>query len=119
MIPSVNKKPSEETSIGLRRTRPTEKITMVIFWDKYDILLSAYLPSRTTISGLYYAAIIEQFCCTILEKRRGKVSDGMLLHDNAPIHKCNIVQAATRKAAFVELNHSVHSTDIAPSDCQS
>ena len=32
-----------------------------------------------------------------------------------PVHKCNIVQAAIRKAGFVELNHSVYSLDIAPS----
>ena len=28
------KKPGEETATRLRRTRPTEKIIMLIFWDK-------------------------------------------------------------------------------------
>ena len=90
---------------------------MVIFWDKYDILLTEYLPRGATISGPYYASIIERLHCAILEKRRGKVSHGMLLlHDNAPVHKCNIVQAAIRKAGFVELNHPAYSPDIASSD---
>ena len=69
------------------------------------------------ISGPYYASIIERLRCPILEKRRGKVSHGvLLLHANAPVDKCNIVQAAIRKAGFVELNHLAYSPDIAPSD---
>ena len=51
-----------------------------------------------------------------MEKRRGKVSHGVLLHDNAPVHKCSIVQAPIRKADFVDLNHPAYSPDIAPSD---
>ena len=46
------KKPSEETPTRLRRTRPAENIMMVIFWDKYGILPSEYLPGGTTISSL-------------------------------------------------------------------
>ena len=113
----VLKKPDEETSTRFRRTRLTEKVMMVIFWEKYDILLSEYLPGGIAISGSYYASIIERLRCAIVEKCRGKVSDGvLLLHDNAPVHKCNIVLATIRKAGFVELNHPVYSPDIAPSD---
>ena len=52
--------------------------------------------------------------CAILEKRDGKVV--LLLDDNAPIHKCHIVQTAIRKTGFVELNHPTYSPDIAPYD---
>ena len=41
----VWKKSSEEIPTRLRRTKSAEKIMMVIFWDKYGILLSEYLPS--------------------------------------------------------------------------
>ena len=92
---------------------------MVIFWEKYGILLSEYLPRGTTISGSYYASIIERLCCAILKKRRSKVSDGVLLHENVPVHKCNIVQTAIRKGGFIELNQPVYSSDIAPCDCKS
>ena len=75
------------------------------------------VPGRTTISGSCYVSIIERLHCAILEKRRGKVSDGMLLlHNNASIHKCNIIQTAIRKAGFVELNHPGYCPDIAASD---
>ena len=90
---------------------------MVIFWNKHGIRPTEYLSHGTTISGPYYASIIEQLRCTILEKRRGKVSNGvLLLHANGPVHKCNIVQSAIGKAIFVEFNHLVYSPDIAPSD---
>ena len=90
---------------------------MVIFWDKYGILLTEYLPGRTMINDAYCASLIERLCCAILEKRGGKLSDGvLLLNNNAPIHKCNIVQAVIRKAGFVELNDPAYSPDIAPSD---
>ena len=111
------KKAGEETPARFRRTRSTEKIMMVIFWDKYGILLIKYLPRETTISSSYYASIIERLRCAILEIHSGKVSDGvLLLHDNAPGDKCNIVQVAIRKAGFIELNHPAYSPGIAPSD---
>ena len=59
-ISSVKKKPGEETPTRLRRTRPAEKIMMVIFWDKYGTLQTECLPGETTISGSYYASIIER-----------------------------------------------------------
>ena len=90
---------------------------MIIFWDRYGILLTEYLPGGTTISGSYSASITEQLCSAILEKCRGKVSDGvLLLHDNVPIYKYNIVQTAIRKAGFIELNDPAYSADIALSD---
>ena len=61
--------------------------------------------------------MIERLHCAILEKRCGDVSDGVpLLHDNAPVDKCNIAQTAIRKADFIELNHLAHSPDVVPSD---
>ena len=90
---------------------------MIIFWDKDGILLTEYLPRETTINGPCYASIIERPHSVIVEKRRGKViHEVLLLHDNAPIHKCKIVQAAIRQAGFIELNHPTYSLDIAPAN---
>ena len=56
-------------------------------------------------------------CAVPFWKHRGKVSNGaLLLYDNTPVHKCNIVQATIRKAGFVELNHPAYSLDSAPCD---
>ncbi len=112
----VWKRSDEETPTRLRQARSVGKIMMVIFWDKDGVLLTEYLQRGTTINGPYYASIIERLRSVILEKRRGKVNLGVLfLHDNASVHKSNIVQAAIRQAGFVELNHPAHSPDIAAS----
>ena len=117
---NVWKKSDEPKPTRLRRTRPAEKIMMVIFWEKSDILLSEYLPDGTTISSLYYAAIIERLSCAILEKRDGKVNDEvLLLHGNTLVDKCNIVHTAIRKGNFIELNDPVYSSDIASTYSQS
>ena len=113
----VWKKSGEETLTRLRRTRSAEKIMIVIFWYKYGILLIEYLPRGIATSNPYYASITERLHCAIREKRRGKVSDGvMLFHDNASVHKCNIVETAIRKAGFVKLNNPAYSPDIASVD---
>ena len=95
-----------------------DPVDMIIFWDKDDVLFTEYLPRGITINGPCYASIIERLHSVIVEKGRDKVSRGMVfLHDNAPIHKCKIVQAAAiRPAGFIELNHPAYSPDIASSD---
>ena len=63
------------------------------------------------------ASIIERLRSLFVEKGCGKVSHGvLLLHDNAPIDKSNIVQVAIRQAGFIELNHQAYSPHIASSD---
>ena len=76
-----------------------------------------YLSHGDTISGRYYASLIDRLRSAVLEKRRGKFSRGvLLLHDNAAVHKSNVAQAAIRRVRFAELNHPSYSPDIAPSD---
>ena len=113
----VWKRLGEQTPTRLRQERSAGKIMVIIFWDKNGVLLTECLPRGTTINGPRYASIIEQLRSVIVEKGRGKVSRGvLLLHDNAPIHKCKIVQAAIRQAGLIELNHSAYSLDIAPTN---
>ncbi|CAH2106402.1 unnamed protein product [Euphydryas editha] len=53
----------------------------------------------------------------IKEKRRGKLSRGvMLLHDNAPVHISSVSMAAIKECGFTELNHPPYRPDLAPSD---
>ena len=107
----------KQTSTRLRQERSAGKIMMIIFWDKDGVLFTEYLPHGTTINGLCYASIIERLRSVTVEKRRGKVShEVLLLHDNAPIHKCKTVQAAIRQAGFIELDHPAYSLDIAPTN---
>ena len=44
-----------------------------------------FLPKRSTITGVYYALLLDQMRTAIREKRRGKLSKGVLQH-NARVH---------------------------------
>ena len=113
----VWKRLDEQTPTRLRQERSTGKVMMIIFWDKDGVLFTEYLPRGTTINDPCYASIIERLYSVIVEKGRCKVSPGvLLLHDKAPIPKCNIVQAAIRQVGFIELNHLAYSLDIAPTN---
>jgi len=57
----------------------------LFFGDKDGILLIDYLPKDQTINAEYYLSLIVQVKDILKEKRRGKVTKGVLfLYDNAP-----------------------------------
>jgi len=61
------------------------KVLASIFWDQASILLIGYLPKGPTINAEYYSSLLVQLKDILKEKRRGKVTKGVLiLHDNAP-----------------------------------
>ncbi|EYC37300.1 hypothetical protein Y032_0807g2447 [Ancylostoma ceylanicum] len=79
------------------RMEPTAgKVLATIFWDAEGILLVDYLKENATIAGHYYANLLFQLREAIKEKRRGKVTHGiLLLQDNAPVHRSKVAVAAT------------------------
>lgn len=93
------------------------KIMATVFWDAEGILLIDYKDKGVSITGGYYASILERLKAAIKEKRRGKLTKGvLLLHDNAPVHKSRIAMAALEKVGFEILAHPPYSPDLAPSD---
>jgi histone-lysine N-methyltransferase SETMAR len=99
-------------------TQPSAgKVMATIFWDSSSVLLIDCMPHKTTISGPYYAALIDRLRESIKEKRCGKLTMVvLLLHDNAPAHTARVAQAAIRNFGFDQLNHPPYSLDLAPSD---
>ena len=123
MIPKARPKPKYgniQTVTTLehpRRSRSAGKIMMTVFWDENGVLLLDFLPHEETATGIYYSHLITKFLAAIEEKRRGKLTRGvLLLHDDAPIHKSNVVQRTDSKSQFEELNHPPYSPDLAPCD---
>ena len=93
------------------------KVMATIFWDSRGILMIDYMPHKTKITSEYYADLLRKLRETIKCKRRGKLTKGvLLLHDNAPVHKGHLAQAAIKDCGFQELNHPPYSPDLAPSD---
>ena len=67
------------------------KVMATIFWDANDILLIGYLEKGKTITGAYYAALLDQLAVQIKEKRQQKK---VLFHeDNARVHTSTIAMS--------------------------
>ena len=69
------------------KTQPSAgKVIATVFWDAKGVIMLDFLPKRSTITGVYYANLLDQLRTAIHEKRRGKLSKGVLLQqDNARV----------------------------------
>lgn len=93
------------------------KIIATVFCDSEGLLLIDYKDKGVSITGVYYASILKWLQEAIKEKRRGKLTKGvLLLHDNAPVHKSRVAMAALHKVGFDILEHPAYSLDLTPSD---
>ena len=88
-----------------------------VLWDEKGLLLLEFMPQKTTITGQTFANTITALQEAIKEKRRGKLSAGvLLLHDKAPLHMSAKSQAAIRQCGLQQLNHPPYSPDLVPLD---
>ena len=72
---------------------PLENFWPWFFLDQDGILLMDYLPKGQTINVEYYSSLLVQLKDIFKEKRRGKLTKGVLfLHDNAPAHRAHATQ---------------------------
>jgi len=97
--------------------KPSENFLASIFWDQNGILLIAYLPKDQTINAEYYSSLLVQLKDILKEKRRRKVTKGVLfLHDNAPARRALLTQKKLAYLGFQCLDHPPYSPDLAPSE---
>ena len=67
------------------------KVMAAVFWDAQGVIMLDFLAKKGTITVAYYANLLDQLRTMIHEKRRGKLSRGILLQqDNARVHTCKI-----------------------------
>ena len=65
------------------KTQPSAgKVMPTVFWDAKGVIMLDFLPKRSTISGVYYANLLDQLRTAIHEKCRGKFSKGVLLQQD-------------------------------------
>ena len=76
-----------------------------------------FLAKKSTITGVYYANLLDNLRIVIHEKRRGKLSKGILLQqDNVGVHTCKIAMNAVEQNGYQLIPHPAYSPDLAPSD---
>ena len=78
------------------KTQPSAgKVVAAVFWDAQGVIMLDFLAKKSTITGAYYANLLNQLRTAIREKRQGKLSKGNLLQqDNARVHTCKIAMDA-------------------------
>ena len=94
------------------------KVMATVFWDAKGVIMLEFLPKRSTITGVYYANMLDQLRTAIREtKRRCKLSKGVLLqHDNARVPTCKVAMDAVERNGYELIPHPAYSHDLAPSD---
>lgn len=93
------------------------KVMASIFWDAKGILLIDYLPKGQTITGVYYASLLDKLKQKVNEKRPGLAKKKIIFHqDNARPHTSVIAMAKIHELGFDLLPHPPYSPDLAPSD---
>jgi len=104
-------------AVKFRKIASADKVLASVFWDSKGVLMIDYLERGKTVTGVYYAELIQKLLSAIKEKRPGKLSDGVLLHhDNTPAHTSAVSVATIRECGFELLSHLQYSPDLAPSD---
>ena len=82
-----------------------------------SVIMLDFLPKRSTITGVYYAYMLDQLRTALRGKRRGKLSKCVLLQqDNARVHTCKVAMAAVKRNGNKLIPHPAYSPDLAPSD---
>ena len=84
------------------KTQPSAgKVMTTIFWDTKGVIMLDFLPWRSTITGVYYANLLDQLRIAICENRRGKLSKGILLQqDNVTVHTCKVATDAVEQNGY-------------------
>ena len=84
-----------------------------VFWDAKGVIMLDFLPKRSTITGVYYANLLDQLRTAI----RDKLSKGVLLQqDNTRVHTCKVAMDAVERNGYELIPHPAYSLDLAPSD---
>ena len=80
------------------------KSSRLDFWDQDGILLIDYPPKGQTINAEYYSSLLVQLKNILKEKRRGKITKGVLfLHENALAHRALATQKNTEETGLPRL----------------
>ena len=118
-------KAQSRQSVGPRSPRPKKlktqpsigKVMATVFWDAQGVIMLDFLAKKSTITGAYYANLLDYLRIVIREKRRGKLSKGILLQqDNARVHTCKIAMDAVERNGYELIPHPAYSPELAPSD---
>ena len=110
-------KPGETRPKRPKTQRSAGKVMASVFWDAHGIIFIDYLEKGKTITGEYYATLLDKLNQEIKEKRPHLKKKKLLFHhDNASPHTSVVSMAKINDLRFELLPHPPYSPDLAPSD---
>ena len=78
------------------------KVMATVFWDSHGVILIDYLQKGKTITGVYYASLLDKLKAEIAKKRPHLQKKKILFHqDNAPSHTLAVTRASPKRLLFV------------------
>ena len=90
---SALKRPNTQQSSG--------KVVASVFWDAYEVIFIDYLEKGRTVTGTYYAALLDRLVDEIRKKRPHFKMKKIHFHGrNAPSHTSNIAQAKKHELGY-------------------
>ncbi|XP_014486230.1 PREDICTED: histone-lysine N-methyltransferase SETMAR-like [Dinoponera quadriceps] len=91
------------------------KVMTTVFWDSHGVLLVDYLQKEKTITGEYYASLLERLDEEIAKKRPYLEKERVLLHqDDVQVPTSAIAMAKLHELGYELLPHPPYSPDLAP-----
>lgn len=93
------------------------KVMATVFWDARGIIYIDYLEKGNTITGQYYAELLQRLKHEVQIKRPHLAKKKILFHhDNAPAHSSIVAMSKIHELKFELMLHPPYSPDLAPSD---
>lgn len=109
--------PGESAPKKAKSVLSANKVMASVFWDAKGIIFIDYLEKGRSITGEYYASLLQRLSDEIKKKRPHLARKKVLFHhDNAPVHSCVVAMAKIHELKFEMLPHPPYSPDLAPSD---
>ena len=114
--PEIKEQSKQWTSPGepaprKAKTGPSAaKVMGTVFWDSRGIIFTEYLEKGRTITGQYYADLLDRFDAELMKKRPYLAKKKVLFHhDNAPAHSSAIATAKLVELRYELLHHPPYS----------
>ena len=94
-----------------------KKVWDLVYSDAKGVIMLDFLPNRSTITGVYYANLLDQLRTAIREKRQGKHSKGVFLQqDKVRVPTCKVAMDAVERNGYELIPHPAYSPYLTPSD---
>jgi len=93
------------------------KLLLTVFWDFQRPILKHYMESGTTVTSVNYCDMLRrELRSAIRTNRRGRLSQGVLLHQIACPHTAHLNNNTIQKLNWQVLEHPALSPDLTPSN---